>query len=212
MKCGNVRRSIAASHLKGIFQSATIKEHGGAIPEVSDYISLPYPNQTTVEEFQSGKPNVSYPAYDSSLLYADFGKKRIDYIFNPEKYIPLLEKAGYKVKVLPGTLPQYKKVMKVKRRRLLLFQPYKKVQDAPGWYSPAPASMQFVLDHLSRYIYVNELYGKDYQNRHHVLHTIEKLTHLYSLRSLNGFIPLAKWFAPKNCNSKLYLYSKHAIT
>src|SRR5665811_258172 len=72
------------------------------------------------------------PNYKPKLLQRSFLKDRIDFVYFPEKYIKLLEKAGYKVTVLQGDAREYKpNIIKNNslKKRVVLFQPYKAFDD-----------------------------------------------------------------------------------
>lgn len=173
--------------LKRIFRDATLVENGVNITEVSHYVSIPFPFQTVREQYQRAKPNVAYN-YDLPILFSNFEKKRIDFIYKPEKYIPLLEKAGYKVIVLPGLMSQYKKPPKIKPKTLLLFQPYKKFN--PNYDEGGISnSFQFVLDHLSIYIHQLEHYT-EVNKESIVKYMVRKLGVFYSRKCHNFLIPL----------------------
>ena len=179
----------AHQKLKHIFETATQESNGGReVPEVADYISLPLPKESILKQYEEFQPGVSYPNYSLSLLKTSFTRKRIDYVYNPEKYIPLLAKAGYKVIVIAGDATNCEKELPLRTKTLHLFQPYKQFDDFPGTSNQTSCSMRFVINLLSSYICMREGPG---DTANPVMSTmVQMFGDLYSRRCLDSFIPI----------------------
>jgi hypothetical protein len=179
----------AAEQMKSLFEAATLKSLGTSeIPDVPDYISLPLPRESIFKQYQESQPNVAYPNLNPSLYGTSFERKRIDYIYNPEKYIPLLKKAGYKVKVIPGDAVSYANELPVRTKTLYLFQPYKNFDDCPGTPEKMSGSMQFVVNVLTSYVNVKEVGGNT--SNPLIPSIIQMIGNLYGHRCINAFVPL----------------------
>ncbi|CAG7725015.1 unnamed protein product [Allacma fusca] len=93
-------------------------------------MSTGIPREDVIQAYTRAQQN-SWLVTKSSLdtLVQNFAKSRIDYIFDPSKYIPILSKAGYKVKVIAGDARNADTKLCFKGNTIPLFQPYKLYND-----------------------------------------------------------------------------------
>ncbi|CAL8123604.1 unnamed protein product [Orchesella dallaii] len=120
------------------------------IPTIKPYIPLPLPTQSIVDQYLKNYPLVHDTSFKKELFQADFMKKRIDYIWNPKKYIKLLKRRGYTVKIVHGDAinNEFEPDPNIDESEMvLLFQPYKNFDEfVPNNKDEWSHSMKFLIE------------------------------------------------------------------
>ncbi|ODM91861.1 TATA box-binding protein-associated factor RNA polymerase I subunit B [Orchesella cincta] len=136
-----------------MFKESLSSESGQPdIPTVKPYVPLPLPTQSVVDQYLKNYPAVHDPSFKKEFFEADFVKKRIDFIWNPRKYVKLLKSRGYTVKIIKGDAMnnngQFELPEGVDETKVIpLFQPYKNFDEfVPNNKEEWSHSLKFLLE------------------------------------------------------------------
>lgn len=144
---------MAIKSCQALFEAIANESLGSdvEIPKLKPYIPLPLPTESIVQQYVERYPCVADSSVKPELLKAEFVQKRLDFIWNPKKYVKLLEMKGHKVKIVRGdainNFPDELKKEVKKNNVVLVFQPYKSFDEfVGGCRQDTSVSMRFLLE------------------------------------------------------------------
>lgn len=129
----------AAESCKALFEEIlkeNLPEGGREIPKIKPYIPLPLPNESVIQQYIERYPAVVDQSIKPDCLKVNFVQKRIDFLWNPKKYVKLLKLRGYDVKIIHGdainNYPIELNEDTQESKVVYVFQPYKSYDEFIG--------------------------------------------------------------------------------